>query len=185
MMIFDLLFLVLALAAIATLITAAVQWRRAPRILLNLAICAAIYIGLVYGVTAACTPKILHAGEPQCRDDWCFQVDHAERTPNGYNVEIKIFSTAKRVAQRENGAKDVYLVDEQWNRYNPEPSTSEPPLNTLLQPGESVITHRTFNIPATTSNIGLALDHSNDGFPICLVIGECEALHKGTVMRLE
>ncbi len=183
MSIFDLLFLALALTAIATLITAAIRWRKAPRILGNLAICTAIYIGIVYGATALSTAKILHAGEPQCLDDWCFQVDRADRTPNGYNVAIKIFSTAKRVAQRENGAKDVYLVDDQWNRYNPAPSPSEPPLNTLLQPGESVITHRTFNIPATASNIGLALDHSNDGFPICLIIGECGAFHKATIIK--
>jgi hypothetical protein len=183
MTLFDLLFLVLALAAIATLIAAAIQWRRAPRILANLAICAALYIGIVYGVTAASSPKVLHIGDPECLDDWCFQVDHADRTPNGYNVAIKIFSTAKRVAQRENGAKDVYLVDNQWNRYNPEPSPAEPPLNTLLQPGESVITHRTFRVPSSARNLGLALDHSNDGFPICLVIGECGAFHKTPVVK--
>jgi hypothetical protein len=186
MSIFDLLFLALALTAIATLVTAAIRWRKwrnAPRILRNLAICTALYIGIVYGVTAASSPKVLHIGDPECLDDWCFQVDHADRTPNGYNVAIKIFSRAKRVAQRENGAKDVYLVDEQWNRYDPEAHPTESPLNTLLQPGESVITHRTFNIPATASNIGLALDHSNDGFPICLVIGECEAFHHATIIK--
>jgi hypothetical protein len=180
---FDLLFPVLALAAIATLITAAAQWRRAPRILANLAICAALYIGIVYGVTAASMPKVFHVGEPQCLDDWCFQVDDVNRASDRYKVTIGIFSRAKRAAQRENGAKDVYLVDNHWNRYDPAPSPNEPPLNTLLQPGESVTTHRTFRVPSSARNIGLALDHSNDGFPICLVIGECGAFHKTPVIR--
>jgi len=192
MTVFDLLFIVLFLAMIATLIVAVVLASRGRRaralaLLRRLAICALTYIGIVYAATAFSKQVVLRVGDPQCFDDWCLVVEHTERTPQDartrYDIALKIFSRARRVAQRENGAKDVYLVDANWTRYDPVPNNSELPLNTLLQARESVTTHRSFQLPADDHDVGLVLDHSS--FPFCMIIGECGAFHKGTIVRID
>lgn len=191
MTIFDLLFLALAFCAAVTLlgsVVLAVRGRvaRAGALFLRLAICAAAYIGIVYAATALSTSRVLHVGEPQCSDDWCIAVESVRQTPKSpgmaYDITLRIFSRARRVAQRELAAKDVYLVDSTWRRYDPLPHSSEPPLNTLLQPGQSVLSRRTFELPAQARDIGLRVD--NSPLPICLIIGECGAFHKAPVVRI-
>jgi hypothetical protein len=190
--VFDLLFIALFLTAVATLITAIVLLFRGRRthaltVLGKLAICAAGYIAFVYAATAASKPRVLGIGDPECSDDWCFAVAAVKRTPMNavtrLDIDLRIFSRARRVAQRELGAKDVYLVDANWRRYEPIPMTGEIPMNTLLLAGESKNTSRRFEVPPETNGIGLMLDRG--AFPFCMVIGECEAFHKGIVIRLE
>jgi len=190
---FDLLFIVLLFAAIATLVVAgisAVRGRgaRASRLLRRLAICAVVYTGVVYAVTAFSRQVALRVGEPECNDDWCIAVDNVIRMPMDaivrYDVTLRIFSRARRVAQREMGAKDVYLMDAQWRRYDPIRSGAEVPLNTLLQAGESVTTSRRFELPADARGIGLIVDRQPI-LPICLIIAECEAFHKATIVRVD
>jgi hypothetical protein len=131
---------------------------------------------------------VLQVGDPECNDDWCIAVESAKRTPMNasahYDITLRIFSRARRVTQREMGAKDVYLVDSQWTRYDPVRTGAEVALNTLLQPGESVTTSRRFEVPADVRGIGLMVDRPSI-LPICLVIGECGAFHKGTIVRME
>ncbi len=197
MTIFDLLVIVLFFAAIGTLVVAAIsavlgRRARALGLIRRLALCSVAYVGIVYAATALSKEVVLQVGDPACNDDWCIAVESAKRTPmNGiaqYEVTLRIFSRARRVAQREMGAKDVYLVDAQWRRYDPVRTGAgvekEAPLNTLLQAGESVTTSRRFEVPADARGIGLMVDRSSI-FPICLVIGECEAFHKGTIVRLD
>lgn len=192
MTVFDLLFIVLLLTAVGTLITAAVlaaRGRRARALstLGKLAFSAVLYIAFVYTATALSKESVLHVGDPECSDDWCIAVDSVARTPMGsvtrLEVGLRIFSRALRVSQRELVAKDVYLVDEHWRRYNPVPVAGEIPLNTLLQPGESKQTTRGFEVPADAHGLGLLVDRSSP--PICLIIGECEAFHKATIVHLQ
>lgn len=193
MTVFDLLFIVLFLAAVIALLVAVVSALRGRRaralaILRGLAICAGAYLGLVYVATALSRRVVLGVGDPQCSDDWCIAVVRVTRTPNNarmrYDVTLRIFSRARRVAQRENVARDVYLVDGHRARYNPIPTGSEIPLNTLLQPGESVITGRTFELPLDDRDIGLVVDRASV-LPVCLIIGECGAFNKGTIVRID
>ena len=193
MTVFDLLVIVLFFAAIGTLIVAAVlavrgRWARALRLLGGLAGFTVVYVGIVYAATALSKEVVLRIGDPQCDDDWCIAVENAKRTPMNavarYDVTLRIFSRARRVSQREMGARDVYLVDPQWRRYDPVHTGAEVPLNTLLQPGESVTTSRRFEVPAEVRGIGLIVDRPSI-LPICLVIGECEAFHKGTIVRMD
>lgn len=193
MTIFDLLFIVLFFAGIVTLIAAAVsavRGRRARALttLRKLSICTVAYLGIVYAATAFSKQVVLRVGDPQCNDDWCIAVEGVKRTPNAvvtaYAVTLRIFSRARRRAQRENIAADVYLVDSRWKRYDPISDGSEIPLNTLLQPGESVTTRRRFELPMDAHDIGLRIGH-RAGLPICLIIGECDAFHKGTIIRLD
>jgi len=191
--IFDLAFLILLFTAVVSLIAAAVSafcGRRgqALTILHNVAVCAAGYIGIVYVVTALSKPVVHHLKDPQCNDDWCIAVEGVKRTPTdanaNYEVTLRIFSRARRRAQRENIATDVYLVDSHWNRYDPILDGSEVPLNTLLQPGESVMTRRRFELPKDAQEIGLKVGHRT-GVPLCLIIAECEAFHKGAIFKLD
>jgi len=190
---FDLLFIALVIAALATLIGAMISAirghrARALRILRTVALGALVYVGIVYIATAFSSPVVLRPGDPECDDDWCIAVERVERTPQNtimiYDVSLRIFSRARRVAQRENVARDVYLVDAHWKRYNPILTGAEVPLNTLLQPGGSVSSRRRFELPMDAHGIGLMVDRSSI-LPFCVIIGECEAFHKGTVVTLD
>jgi hypothetical protein len=193
MTIFDLAFLVLLLTAIVALIVAAIsalrgRRRRALNILRNVAFCAVGYVGIVYVVTAFSKQVVHSLGDPQCNDDWCIALEGVQRTqkdPNtNYEVTLRIFSRARRRAQREKIATDVYLVDASWNRYDPILDGSEVPLNTLLQPEESVTTRRRFELPKDVQATGLKVGHRTV-IPICLIIAECEAFHKGDIIRID
>jgi hypothetical protein len=191
--IYDLVFLVLLFTAIVSLIVAVVwafrgRRRQALTILHNVAVCAAGYIGFVYVVTALSKPVVHSLKDPQCNDDWCIAVEDFKRTPTDastdYEVTLRIFSRARRRAQREKIATDVYLVDSHWNHYDPILDGSEVPLNTLLQPGESVTTRRRFGLPKDAQEIGLKVGR-RAVVPICLIIAECEAFHKGAIFKLD
>jgi hypothetical protein len=193
MTIFDLLFIALFLTALGTLIVAAIsafrgRRARALRTLRALAIGAVVYVGIVYIATALSKQVVLRVGDPECSDDWCIAIERVERTSRNavmvYNVTLRIFSRALRVAQRENVARDVYLVDAQRKRYDPILAGSEIPLNTLLQPGESVTTSRRFELPRDDRGVGLMVDRSSI-LPFCVIIGECGAFHKGTIVLLD
>ena len=190
--IYDLVFLLLLFIAVIALATAAVsalrgRRRKALATMRTLGLCTVAYIGIVYVATALSKPAVHKMGDAQCNDDWCIAVENAERTPKDdnaiYVVTLRIFSRARRRAQRENIATDVYLVDSQWKRYDPILDGSEIPLNTLLQPGESVTTRRRFELPKDAQQIGLKVGH-HTLLPICLIIGECEAFHKGAIIRI-
>lgn len=191
MTLFDLWFIALFFTAIGTLVFAMVLaargWRtRAWRLLGKLAMCAAAYIGLVYGVTAVAKEPVLRVGEPECSDDWCIAVTSVKSGPAGvnrYEIGLRIFNRALRVSQRELVAKDVYLVDAQWRRYDPVRAGAEIPLNTLLGPGASVNISRRFDLPNGVRPKGLIVDRKAP--PFCLIIGECEAFHKATMVRIQ
>src|ERR1017187_10402077 len=117
MTIFEPLFILLFLATVATLLTAAGaalsgQRPRALRILRRLAIGAGMYFAAVLLVAFFTIPPVHRIGEPMCFDDWCITVVDATHVPSGsaqsWKVTLRISSRAKRVEQRENGAA-VYL----------------------------------------------------------------------------
>ena len=193
MTVFDLIFIVLLLIAAGSLITAIVLFFRGRRmralsVLGKLAICAAGYIAFVYAATALSKEPVLRVGDSECDDDWCFAVAGVRRTPMNtvtrFDVDLRIFSRARRVSQRELAAKDVYLVDAAWRRYDPIPATGEIPMSTLLQAGESKSTSRRFNLPGDAHGLGLMIER-NPVFPYCMIVGECDAFHKGALIRLE
>jgi hypothetical protein len=180
--IFDLLFLVCVLTGIVTLIVAGVT--RSLKTLQKLAVGIVVYIVMVYSATLFSEPSITRRGEPQCDDDWCLAVDRADRSATGLDIAMRILSRAKRVTQRELAATDVYLVDENWNRHDPAHRSTDTPLNTLLHPGESVPTSRHFDLPPSARIIGLRVGHKPTPGSLCLVIGECDAFHKGKMIAL-
>lgn len=195
MTIFDLLFITLFLAAVGTLIVAAVvalrgRRARALRILQRLGIMAALYLFIVVGVAAVTPQRFLHVGDDQCSDDWCIAVEGVrhDSTSAGtdYGVTFRLASRARRVAQRERFVA-VYLRDTRGRRYDPVADTTVIPFDTLLQPGETLAATRRFVVPRDADVVGLVIAREGGGwFPGCCIIGdESSFFHKRTIVKLD
>jgi hypothetical protein len=194
MSIFDLLFILLFFASIATLLTAAVlavrgRGTRALRILRVYAIGFGLYMGIVLAVALATPRRILNLPEDRCFDDWCAAVQNVDRTPSAtgvsYIVTLRLSSRARRVSQRARGSY-VYLSDDRGRRFDPSPDAAEPPFDVLLDPGQAVETKRSFTVPNDAREIGAVVVHEGSYcFPGCFIIGdEANPLHKRTIVRL-
>ncbi len=170
---FDLLFIVLFLAAASALLSAA--WfaargdsARARRIFLRLLAAAAAYMALVITASVVLPKRSVSLAEPQCFDDWCVAFAGIERSPKpdgvAYGVNLRLFSRARRISQREKHLV-VYLRDDRGRRYNPLGDPSSIPFDVLLRPEESVTVSRSFQLPADAAGVGLVITHEG-GFPI-------------------
>ena len=191
MTIYDLLFLFIALLSAIVLLTAGVKaisgrGRSALRLLGVWAACIAIYFGICVVTAAAEQQKVLQFGEAQCFDDWCIQVDGVNRASGAnateYLATIRVSSRARRVTQREK-AVTVMLQDAAGNRYTGAASANEPPFDVQLGPGDSVTTHREFQLPIGAQAVGAVIAHT--GFQMgWLVIGEGQSMfHKEPIVR--
>ncbi len=192
MLLAELLFLVLFATAAGALIYAAVAALRgrtgqATSIVIRTAVLAAVYVGLVYLAAAVSGPKVVPLGRANCNDDWCFAVVRVDRVVSGATVRcevtMRLSSRAQRRVQRELGARDVYLVDLDWRRFDPLPGSSKVPLSSRLEPGHAVLAQRAFTVPAGAGPMSLMIDRHD--FPFCVIIGECDAFHAGTRFLLE
>jgi hypothetical protein len=192
--IFDLLFIFIFLATTAALATSIFQvirghHRKSLRVLSVSAVSLAVYFAICCAVTLRAPRRILNIHEPQCLDDWCVSLENVIETrdssSNRYVTNIRIFSQAKRISQRENGIA-FYLEDDLGHRYAAITSPSDIPSNSLLQPGESVILTRGFQLPSNVQAAGFVATHEG-GFPIqWFVIGEGQSLfHKEPITRLQ
>ncbi len=190
MTIADLFFIVLFFAGAATLIaalTAALrgQRRRALGILARLAAAGAAYMLIVLAASWSTKPRMFRPGEAKCNGEWCIAVMGADRSADGHTVAVvlRLFSTAKRVAMRENAS--VYLADSRGRLFEPLPDASALPLNVRLEAGESVTARRVFDVPQDAANPALVVRFGGEGFPGCFVIGENAWLHEPDRMLLE
>lgn len=194
--IFDLLFLLAALASVVTLAVAATfavrgPRRRALKIIRVYGVCVLAYLTVGVATAFLKPQRVMPTRDPWCFDDWCLAVEQVSQTPSqqgtSYRVELRIISRAGRVAQRARGAW-IYLIDDQGRLYSPDPDPSAVPLDILLQPHESVTTSRTFRVSADVHGLGLLTGH---GGPYCgpmafLVIGESGCLFKKpTMIRIQ
>ena len=193
MSVFDLMFILIFLATMVTLLTAAFlamsgQGSRALAILRGLCICGGAYLGVV-AITSIFWPRsVLQVGEPRCFDDWCIAVENATRQAAGgsvsYTVTLRLSSRARRASQRENGVA-VYMTDDRGRRYDPAPRQPDVPLNVQLGPQESITATRIFEVPADAHGPGLVITHEG-GFPIgWFVIGYETWFRKPAIVRLE
>jgi hypothetical protein len=192
---YDLLFLLAALATLVCLVVAvilAVAGRRTAsvRVLRGLGLSAAGYVAIGVAASFLTPQRVLAVGEPWCFDDWCLTVESVAASPAmaglSYDVDLRISSRARRVSQRALGAW-IYLLDGHGRRYAPEAKGFTVPLDTLLGPGESATTSRSFHVPEGVRPVGLVTGH---GGPYCgpmslLVIGAGGCLfHKPTMVRI-
>lgn len=178
MTLFDLLFLLAALATVLSLLAALLcaligRRSRALGILKAWGVAAALYLAADLASLLTTSLSVIHLHDPQCADDWCFVVEKAARdAPDSeiYRVDLRIYSRALRVEQRERGLA-LYLQSPDGRRYDPVPQPGDVPFDTLLQPGQSAAVARAFRIPATVHRLDLYMVQSGN-FPIGrLIIG--------------
>jgi len=191
--IFDLLFIVLLLAAVVTVIAAAIAGIRghgasAFRMLRNLGICAVLYLATATVVHFLLPLRILTIGDAQCSGDWCITVESVNRPPAAgavtyYDVVFRVSSSARRVTQREKGLI-TYLIDNRGRRFDPAPEMSHVPLDVLLEAEQSVTATRTFKIPADAHQLSLVVAHEG-GIPMHWFIIGRSPFDKSTVVRLD
>jgi hypothetical protein len=190
---FDLLFILLFLAAVSTLVAAAfaaVRHRgdRALRLLRGLGVTTAIYLGIVLLVALAVPRRVAKVGNDLCFDDWCVAVADVKRTKvdtvASYDVTIRLSSRARGRVQRANGAS-VYMTDSLGRRYDPRPDSSALPLTTYLEPGESIEIKRIFQLPADARDPGVVLTHGEGIGPGWFIIGEGPPpFHKPAIVQV-
>ncbi len=193
MNIFEPLFLLLVVTTVVTLITAGAialggRSSRAGKILKRLGLGAAVYVVVVIAVSIFNPRRTYHIGDTQCFDDWCLTVAEAQHSgiPSGtrYDVALRLSNRAKRVPMGERGTV-VYLSDQQGRRYDPLPDPTAVALDTVMQPGESVVAHRRFELPQDAREVGLIYTHEG-GVPIgWFIIGEGGWFQKPSIVRLD
>jgi hypothetical protein len=193
MRLFDLLFIVLFLAAVAALVAAACfairrQFGRVRRILFRLLVSTATYMVVVIVVSLILPRRVVKVGDPQCFDDWCVSIVGFSRAPEdvrvAYSVDLRLSSRAHRISQRENNIA-VYLSDEHGRRYDPVTDNSSPPFNVLLRPQESVLVSRSFLVPAEATEVSVVITHEG-GFPIgWFIVGYDTWFRKPPVAKLD
>lgn len=196
MTVFDLLFILAFLISAVTMAVAAAFAVRGqlPRVLKTLrlyCICAAGYFAIAVTIALLKPQRVMSIGDQWCFDDWCLTVEKVDRTAGlsqvSYNVELRIFSRARRVTQRANGAW-IYLIDGRGRRYSPDPAPSAVPLDAPLRPLESATTLRVFHVPPDAHELGLITGHGGRycGAMDMLIIGSGGCLfRKPTMIRIQ
>lgn len=196
MTVFDLLFILAFLISVVTMAVAAAfairgQLPRVLKILRLYCICAAGYFAIAVAIAFLKPQRVMSIGDPWCFDDWCLTVEKVDRTAGlsqvSYNVELRIFSRARRVTQRANGAW-IYLIDDRGRRYSPDPAPSAVPLDAVLRPLESATTLRVFHVPPDAHELGLITGHGGRycGPMDMLIIGSGGCLfRKPTMIRIQ
>lgn len=177
MNLFELLFILLFLASLVTLATAALLavFRRravAGQVLRRYSVCLIIYLAIVLVVSPFSPRRVVHPGEPLCFDDWCITIESVESNKaHEYVVTARLFSRARRAPQRETGVV-LYLTDSFGSQYDSVTSKGDIPLDIRLLPNESVEVTRTYRLPSGTTPTGVVVAHEG-GFPISwFIIGD-------------
>ena len=195
MSLFDLLFVVLFLSAIASLIVAAVLALRGRRprariIARRVGIITTLYFGVLLLVSALSPQRYLAIGDEQCSDDWCISVSSVQRVPLRdtvrYDVAFRLASHARRVPQRERFVA-VFLRDLRGHQYAPTSDPSAVPFDTLLAPMQALAATRRFSVPSDAGQVGLVVTRDGAGwFPRCCIIDdEGSLLHRRAMVKLD
>jgi hypothetical protein len=179
---FDLLFLIMALATLMALIVATLSVMRgrrdrALRLVQRLALVwlACVLANLI--VSGLRHQRIVRPHEAWCFDDWCFTQDSMAVGVRGdtavYFAHFTLSSRALRVRQRAKGAW-IYLMDSEHRRYAPVAEAGDVPLDIELGPGERHSAQRRFEMPFNDVPVGLITGHGGRycGIMNFLIIGE-------------
>jgi hypothetical protein len=141
--------------------------------------------------------RVIKLGDSYCWDLWCMGIDKVNATPRGqeiiYKIDVHFFSDANTVRTGTDDAL-VYLVDERGRRFPLVHDPSVIPINTPLEPGQSLNTSLTFVAPRDASHLFLTGDAPlPDHFPLAwrffkiyadLHFGHEKLKHKPTVLQV-
>jgi hypothetical protein len=126
--------------------------------------------------------RTIDLGQPKCFDDWCVTVMRAEHDDTSAIVEVEVKSQAAR-AQMRPDRPQVEVVDMRGRVFTPV-STSDPPLNKELAPGEEFV--KSFNFKVARNLQHPVVLVSEGGWLTRLIIGdENSYLHRKVVTPLQ
>ena len=210
MTIFDLLFLVVALATAVLLLLAVYsacrrRYARGARVLTILACQVSAYASLLLFVSLTSRPTIVPRGQKQCFDDWCVsvesvtrraQIGNAEITAHAqgifYLVAVKASNVGRGRAQAAADA-EVWLIDAAGRRYAPSPEgqaaldaagTNGPALTSRIAAGESIERVFVFDVAKDAEGLGLITSHGR--IPGILIVADpASFLHAPTIHQLD
>ncbi|MDH4063510.1 MAG: hypothetical protein OEW19_03860 [Acidobacteriota bacterium] len=186
-MIFELLFIVVLLGTVAATSYAGAlalgrRWLHARRVIGLTAALVGTYLVVVVVVSFLTPRQWVAEGQEQRFDDWAVTVLQAHRLEGGYRVDLRVASHARGRPQRAADAQ-VLLVAADGRRFAPRAAPGERSLRSTLQPGESFVTTRTFDVPSDAAIIGLDVVHG--AWPELFIIGDRGSLfHRRPLVRL-
>ncbi|MBU0494268.1 MAG: hypothetical protein KKA73_17090 [Chloroflexi bacterium] len=211
MAIFDLLLIIVVLAAVATLVAVVASALRgrlglAVKLLAMYGICLALYLGVIVVVSLASPQRILTVGEDWCFDDWCMAVEEvrlvrelgqgeqiAQADGVFYVITLRLSNHARGRPQRASSAA-VHLVDGHGQRYEVTPKGQgafeaqwgpTAPLTSTLLVGQSIRIVQVFDLPNDAHDVGLTVEHPVGPSPGLFIIGDdASLLHKPPIVRL-
>jgi len=141
--------------------------------------------------------RVIKLGDSYCWDLWCMGIDKVNATPRGqemiYKIDVHFFSDANTVKTSTDDAL-VYLVDDRGRRFSLVDDRSVTPINTRLDPGQSLNTSLTFVAPPDATHLFLTGDAPlPDDIPLAwrffkiyadLHFGYEKLKHKPTVLQV-
>jgi len=187
-MLFELAFIVVCLGSAAATVWAGLLTlrRRRPqarRVLGRTASFLSAYVAVILLASVAAPRQWIALGQEQRFDDWAVTVRAVARSDQHYRVDLRVSSHARRRPQRAVDA-DVRLVAADGRSFAPQEAPGERSLQSVLQPGETFDTVRTFDVPPDADVIGLDVIHG--GWPGLFVIADRGSLlHKRPLVRLD
>lgn len=105
--------------------------------------------------------RVVKLGDSYCWDLWCMGIEKVNASPRGnetvYRIDVRFFSDAHTVKTGIDEAR-VYLVDDRGRRFPLVDDPSVIPIDTQLNPGQSLNTSLTFVAPADTTQLVLTGD---------------------------
>jgi len=164
-LLFLLAYLVTLVTAIGLVIAVGILIARKFRTAAKVA--AASVTVLVFYFVAATTiwwvspERVIKLGDSYCWDLWCMGIDKVNAIPRGqetiYKIDVHFFSDANTVKTGTDDAL-VYLVDDRGRRFPLVDDPSVIPINTRLDPGQSLNTSLTFVAPTDATHLFLTGD---------------------------
>ena len=105
--------------------------------------------------------RVIKLGDSYCWDLWCMGIDEVNTTPRGqeiiYKIDVHFFSDANTVTTGSDDAL-IYLVDDRGRRFPLVDDPSVIPINSRLDPRQSLSTSLTFVTPADATHLFLTGD---------------------------
>ena len=170
------------------------KFRAAAKVLLASVAVVGMYVVAVLVVALLTPQRVVNIGDSYCMDIWCMGIERVNAIPNGqeivYKVDVRIFSDANTVKTSARGAS-VYLLDERGRRF---PLINDPsviPIDTALEPRQSIRTTLTFAAAADARQLFLPCSYHHVGdegsvpFWVKLYFGgDANYQHKRTLLRV-
>lgn len=104
---------------------------------------------------------VVKLGDSYCWDLWCMGIQKVTATPRGtdvaYKLDVRVFSDANTVKTSIDEAR-LFLVDDRGRRFSMIDDPSVIPIDTRLEPGQSIETSLSFVAPADATRLFLMGD---------------------------